>query len=61
MTPTTPRYRARLHKKYLTPSTKGRIIGRHASGASYRAILKLKLIPRSTVRDTIKNAPNRPL
>ena len=44
MAPTNPRSRARLQRKHLTPSTRGRIIGRHIAGSGYGAISKAEIV-----------------
>ena len=59
MAPTTPRARARLAYKHLTPSTRGRIIGRRRGGATYKAIAAAEKIPKTTIFNTIKSANTR--
>ena len=53
MTPTTLRARTRLAYKYLTLSTRGRIIRRRREGASYREIVAFKKSPKSLILNTI--------
>jgi Transposase len=48
-----------IRKKELSPATHGIVIGKRSEGATYGQIHRDTGIPKSTVRDTIKLAPQR--
>jgi transposase len=48
-----------IHRKELSPATRGKIIGKAEEGASQRKISRDLTIAKSTIADTIKHAPER--
>jgi hypothetical protein len=48
-----------IRKKELSPTTPGIIIGKRSKGAIYTQIYMDTGIPESTLKDIIKNAPER--